>query len=349
MKKTKWHLLVLLCYSTLTVSMDYIFNGSNFRLPLELIVLSEQFWIFYTSYAFLYFLFMTSGRRKLYSIPILLIGLFGSYCITLFYCFIHNKLNPPVVFPHKQVLFSVVQTTIQFFMPAVGYFFVVKFFMKQEKVKELEQQKLVLQKELLQSENNFLRAQINPHFLYNCLNFFYSETFQERPDIAEAIMLLSQMMRYSLTDFSATNGLANLNEEVEHIEHVIQLNKFRFSDRSPVLLEVEGDIQNKKIVPMLLMTLVENIFKHGDLKDKDSLAYIKCAVDEPSRTVCFTTVNKRNPVTPGASHGLGISNIRQRLKLLYDNEYELQTTDNGVLFEAKLVIPYFITDQIQYA
>ena len=347
MRKTKWHLIVLLCYSIRTGGMDYIFNRPYFRLPLEFIVLAQQFWVFYTGYALLYFLFMTSGRKKLNSIFILPISLFVTYLISLFYCFVYNKLNPPIDFAHKQVIFTTLQTAVQFFIPAVGYFFIVKFFKKQEKVKELEQQKLVLQKELLQSENNFLRAQINPHFLYNCLNFFYSETFQERPDIAEAIMLLSQMMRYSLTDFSATNGLANLHDEVEHIEHVIQLNKFRFSDRSPVLFEVEGDIDNKKIVPMLLMTLVENIFKHGDLKNKEEQAYIKCVVDESSRTVHFTTVNKRSPVTSVASHGLGISNIRQRLKLLYDNEYQLHTGDNGPLFEAKLTIPYFITDQIQ--
>lgn len=346
MRKTKWHLIVLLCYSLLTISMDYIFNP-NFKLPLELIVLSEQFWIFYSFFTFLYFLFLVKGKRRLYSIPLLLISVTGTYLITLFYTFVFNKVNPPIEFTRKMIAFSIFQTTVQMSFPAVGYFFVVRFLQKQGRVKELEQQKLVLQKELLQSENNFLRAQINPHFLYNCLNFFYSETFQQRPDIAEAIMLLSQMMRYSLTDFSATNGLANLDDEVEHIEHVIRLNKFRFSDRTPVMLEVEGDISNKKIVPMLLMTLVENIFKHGDLKDKEHQATIKCIVDESQGVVRFSTVNKRNPVSPGVSNGLGISNIKQRLKLLYNNTYTLETTDKNQLFEARLVVPYFVTEANQ--
>lgn len=328
--------------------MDMLFAPS-FHLPLEFIILAQQFWIFYTAYAFLYFLFLASKRKKLYSVPLLLICLGGSYVFTLFYCFIYNKLYDPIDFQHRQVIFSVLQTTTQFFIPAIGYFFVVKFFMKQEKVKELEQQKLVLQRELLQSENNFLRAQINPHFLYNCLNFFYSETFQQRPDVAEAIMLLSQMMRYSLTDFSSANGLANLQDEIEHIENIIQLNKFRFSDKTPVQFKVEGNTEHKKIVPMLLMTLVENIFKHGDLKDQNCKASITCIIDESGKTLQFSTINKKNPVMPGLSNGLGISNIKQRLKLLYNEEYKLDAIDNGNLFEAKLVIPYFVTDQIQSA
>ncbi len=344
MRKTKWHLLVLLCYSVWAMAMDFFFAPS-FHLPIEFIILSQQFWIFYTAYAFLYFLFLAPKRKKLYSIPLLLICFGDSYAITLFYCFVYNKLYEPMEFTQRQIIFTVTQITTQFFIPAVGYFFVVKFFMKQEKVKELEQQKLILQKELLQSENNFLRAQINPHFLYNCLNFFYSETFQQRPDVAEAIMLLSHMMRYSLTDFSATNGLANLEDEMEHIQNIVQLNKFRFSDKIPVELKIEGNTEHKKIVPMLLMTLVENIFKHGDLKDATNKASITCTIDEKEKKLIFTTVNKKNPVIAGISQGLGISNIRQRLVLLYNSDHGLTTENDGNLFKATLTIPYFEPQQ----
>lgn len=344
MKKTKWHLLVLLCYSVWAMSMDFFFAPS-FHLPIEFIILFQQFWVFYTAYAFLYFLFLAPKRKKLYSIPLLLICVSGSYSFTLLYVFVYNKLYEPVVFTQQQIIFTVTQVTTQFFIPAIGYFFVVKFFMKQEKVKELEQQKLILQKELLQSENNFLRAQINPHFLYNCLNFFYSETFQQRPDVAEAIMLLSQMMRYSLTDFSATRGLANLEDEIEHIQNVVQLNKFRFSDKIPVSLKIEGNTEHKKIVPMLLMTLVENIFKHADLKDAASKAEITCTIDEKEKKLIFTTVNKKNPVIAGVSQGLGISNIRQRLVLLYNSDKGLQTINEGNLFKVQLTIPYFEPEQ----
>jgi len=206
---------------------------------------------------------------------------------------------------------------------------------------ELEQQKLLLQKELLESENNFLRAQINPHFLYNCLNHFYAETLEQQPQVAESIMLLSQIMRYSITDFSANGGLANLDEEIEHISHVVALNKFRFPGRLNIDLDLQGDTTGKKIAPMLLITLVENIFKHGDLRDASTPALVSCTVEKESKTIRFTTCNKKNKSVAVSSSGVGITNVRQRLRLLYKEQAELQVTDGEKEFTTILILPYF--------
>jgi len=205
----------------------------------------------------------------------------------------------------------------------------------------LEQQKLVLERDLFQSENNFLRAQINPHFLYNCLNFLYAKTFQQQPKVADGIMLLSQIMRYSLTDFSGANGLAKLDEELVHIENVIRINRLRFEHSLQVQLKVEGQTAGKKIAPMLLITLVENIFKHGDLQDASFPATISCQVNAETKLLYFTTCNKTNKTTSADSSGLGIGNIRQRLQLLYKDNFTLDLIENDSRYKALLVIPYF--------
>jgi sensor histidine kinase YesM len=205
----------------------------------------------------------------------------------------------------------------------------------------LEAKTLSLQKELLQSENNFLRAQINPHFLYNSLNFLYSKTFQDQPEVAETIMMLSQIMRYSLADFTATNGLALLEDEIKHIENLIKINSFRFANSLQIKLKVDGDEANKFIAPMLFITLVENVFKHGNLKDANNPAVITCAINSTTKKIQFTTVNKKDKTTINQSSNLGLANITQRLKILYNDNFTLHTEHDDIIFASTLVIPYF--------
>lgn len=205
----------------------------------------------------------------------------------------------------------------------------------------LKQDKILLQAQLLQSENNFLRAQINPHFLYNCLNFLYSKTFKQQPDVAEAIMILSQIMRYSLSDFSGTNGLANLEDEMEHIKNLIKINDFRFDNRLQIKFYLEGDAPGKMIAPMLLMTLVENVFKHGDLQDIAYAATVTCKINDTNKTIQFVTINKKNKSQNVSDPGVGLANIKQRLQLLYKDNYTLIVIDEPVLYTVKLIMPYF--------
>lgn len=205
----------------------------------------------------------------------------------------------------------------------------------------LEQDKIKLQAQLLQSENNFLRAQINPHFLYNCLNFLYSKTFKEQPKVSEAIMMLSQIMRYSLTDFSVTNGLANLQDEIEHIENLIKINEFRFDNTLQISFALEGNTDGKKIAPMLLMTLVENVFKHGDLQNPAYAATITCKIDVTLKTIQFITRNKKNKAQSNLSSGVGLANIKQRLQLLYNDDFKLLATEEPAIYTVELIMPYF--------
>ena len=341
MKKIKWHLVGLLFYSFWVIGLDFIFLGDGFSFPLEFVILLEEFWIFYTGYSILYLLFLGPVNKKIFGLFLIIFCLIGTYFFTLFYNFVSDILYKKIEHTFIDTIYNVSQSFTHFFIYAIGYFFVVRFINKQKELQNIKQQTLVLEKKLLQSENDFLRAQINPHFLYNCLNFFYSKTFIPQPEVAEAILLLSQIMRYSLADFSTTNGLANLPDELEHIENLIKINRSRFDHTLQIKFKLEGLAAGKKITPMLLMTLVENIFKHGNLQDISSPATITCTIDESNKTIIFLTTNKKNRLMQGLSSGLGLINIEHRLHLLYNNNFKLLTTNTPTLFKVELVMPYF--------
>jgi two-component system, LytTR family, sensor kinase len=341
MKEIRLHIIGLFIYSVSLVFIDWIFLKDGFSLILELIVLAEEIWIFYTGYFFLYFLFTSTKEKKLYSIPIIILNIGGVFMIMFFYDYVSDTLYKKIDHPLIETIYNVSQFFIHYFIFSIGFFFFTRFKFKNEEAQLLLEKNLTLQKNLLQSENDFLRAQINPHFLYNSLNYFYSETFEVLPKVSDSIMMLSDIMRYSLTDFSANNGLANLEEEIENIQNIININKCRFDNNLHIQLTVNGEPEGKKIVPMMFITLVENLFKHGDLQDAAHPAYIECNIDEHTKNVTFITSNKKSMVKNVIPGGLGTSNIKKRLELLYGNGFELDFEEEVAIYKATLVIPYF--------
>jgi two-component system, LytTR family, sensor kinase len=367
----RFHIVFWLLYCIFVSLIDYLGYGEKFKLSREVLVLFLEIWVFYTILLTIFSLKNTRPITLLKAVGFLCLSLAGSSLL----CYFRIKLAAYygiVLFPNTRRLISdFINFYIQFGFYAIGYFYAYRFGIKQKQLMELEKKQaeyekaqallefhnIRLQADLMQSENNFLRSQINPHFLYNCLNFMYSKTFRQQPQVAEAIMLLSQVMRYSLSDFSVTNGLANLGEEMLHINNVIKINRFRFNDSLQIQFEVIGNPDNKMIAPMLLITLVENVFKHGQLQDANHPALMTCHIDEGAKRIRFSTWNKKTEAVPGnLSSGVGYSNIRQRLHLLYKSDFGFMVKDEGGAYQMMLEIPYFdsennkgnnITEQIE--
>jgi two-component system LytT family sensor kinase len=291
-----------------------------------------------------------------------LISFSGCFFIMyLYYAVVHLRYDP-TVYNLKDIEYIATQDYTYFFIYPIGYLFVVQYIQKQKEVRNFErrqledqqarlqlekmnalllQEKLLLEKDLLQSENNFLRAQISPHFLYNCLNFFYSEVFEQQPRVGEAILLLSQIMRYSLTDFNATNGLVSLHAEIDHISNVIRMHQMRFAQTLQLEFSTEGNLTDKLIAPMILMTLVENVLKHGDLHDPSFPAIIRCKVDTGKKMVSFSTKNKKGKSESSFSSGIGQENLRQRLANLFGDQFCMVVSDQTPVYEEELSMPYF--------
>jgi two-component system LytT family sensor kinase len=205
---------------------------------------------------------------------------------------------------------------------------------KQRKV--LEEQKMQLEVEKSQANFNFLKAQINPHFLHNTLNFLYAKSLPYSPELSEGILTLSEIMRYALSEGNAKDGKAPLKDEIEHVRNVIKINQLRFSNKLNVKFDVEGVVNGAEIIPFVLITLVENAFKHGDLKSNNNPIEVNLKVD--SESIYFFCRNKKKMGPRELSTGIGLDNIRKRLDLAYGKKHSFIVKDEADIYTTELTI-----------
>jgi two-component system LytT family sensor kinase len=190
-----------------------------------------------------------------------------------------------------------------------------------------------LEQEKLSTELAWLKAQINPHFFFNTLNNIYSLTLLDGDEAREAILRLSRMMRYVLYDTQA--GTAPLSQELLFIRDYIDLMQLRLTDNVQVLYDTPANLHDAPIAPMLLLTFVENAFKHG----VSALAPSRIHITVQQPTPYTLEVDVRNsifaerPVALDENHGIGLTNTRRRLELLYPGRHTLTVTKNDAAHE----------------
>ncbi len=197
-----------------------------------------------------------------------------------------------------------------------------------------------LQTENLKLEYKFLRAQINPHFLYNVLGFFYNKVNTKDENAGRGIMLLTEMMRYSIREAEADDKVL-LKEEIQAINNLLDLQKLRFEGSTHTAMYVAEGMDMLRIVPHVLVTLVENACKHGDLTHEDDP--LKISAQLIDGWFVFTTVNRiRTATSVERTDGFGLENLATRLRLQYDdNQYFAYGKEGGyykVTFKLKAAI-----------
>ncbi|MBL7739703.1 MAG: sensor histidine kinase [Chitinophagaceae bacterium] len=185
------------------------------------------------------------------------------------------------------------------------------------------------------AELSFLKAQINPHFLFNTLNNIYSLAVTKNENTAESIMKLSNIMRYVTDDIR--ENFVSLDSETDCMRDYIDLQRLRLSSKMDVTFSVTGKTGNKKIVPLLLMTFVENAFKHGISNHESSDIHISLSAEE--QTITFFCRNKIfDTKRPAERTGIGIANTRERLKHLYPASHSLDISREDGFFTVQLTI-----------
>ncbi len=196
-----------------------------------------------------------------------------------------------------------------------------------------------LQKEM---ELNYLKEQVNPHFLFNSLNSIYSLSRQQSPETPDLVMQLSELMRYQLE--SSKKDTVLLKEELEFIENYLLLEEKRLSKRCAVEFVIGGDLLDFRIAPMLLIPFVENAIKHGaHSTNKQSTIDVSASLE--NRTLHFSVVNSKPPmVSSSKREGLGLENVRRRLNLLYPNSHLLEINDGEKAYRVNLSID--LTDSL---
>lgn len=206
---------------------------------------------------------------------------------------------------------------------------VVFYFIRYAQYKELEQKDMVIQNR--QSELSFLRSQINPHFLFNSLHNIYSLMYQNAAGAQEAILGLSDLLRYMLYDASEK---VPLQKEIDYISRYIDLQKLRFDHPIHTPLHITGDTAVLQLPPLLLIPFVENAFKHGDFSG--SSEGVNITIHAGPRNIYFHCINKKGHGLKDAVGGIGLQNVQRRLHLLYPGRHSLKIEDTNNHFTINL-------------
>lgn len=224
-----------------------------------------------------------------------------------------------------------IYSTLSILFISFAYRLMLAWYMQERIRKELENQKL-------RAELSFLKMQVNPHFLFNALNNIYSLAVMEKSTkTGNSIMKLSELMRYVLYEKEDAENKVSLLKEIRHINSYIDLEKLRHPGDVYINFSIEGDVNGKRIAPLLLFPLIENACKHGLLTDPQKPVNIQLNVND--HHLNFSIENFNNGYLKDEVGGIGIPNVQKRLDLLYGKKYTLDVKKTGDKFLVNLQLP----------
>jgi|GEM_PF-138149 sensor histidine kinase YesM len=291
--------------------------------------------IIYGNISFLFPRLYEKGRIVLYVLATVFLLAGAGITRSLLSIWLYNryfimKSMKPEAFSFGNILYFTVAGIVVYVLSFVFRIAIAYFRLKQQAEQMLEQKSL--------AELNLLKSQVQPHFLFNTLNNIYYEAFREAPRTALLIGRLSDIMRYFVEE--SPKEKVPLTAEIQFLENYIALEKIRIRHGVKVTFhkEYEGE---PTIPPILLMTFVENIFKHGiDRSAADNQIHLSLV--QKDGTLVFQTENSLQDIPAGPAkpkEGFGLKNLEKRLTLLYGDRFELHTARTGSLFQACLKIP----------
>ncbi len=206
------------------------------------------------------------------------------------------------------------------------------------KLRLKQQREIELENENLDAEMNFLKSQINPHFLFNAMNNVYSLAVRESKEVPDKILKLSEMLRYVL--YHTDNPHVQLSQEIAYIKNFIDFQLLK-DERYAKALSFELNVQNDKIAiaPMILIPFIENAFKHGKIDEETPLTIHLTSTD---RSLEFSVTNAINTshYIKDQTGGIGIQNVQRRLDLLYGENHSLQIDQQELSYRVELKIQF---------
>ncbi|MFL9481337.1 sensor histidine kinase [Chitinophagaceae bacterium LWZ2-11] len=345
LKKVAW-VVVLINVTLLGVSLLIIYNvkvpGQNYSIN---DFFSLKSFIQQTLSCIYYVIFYYFSLNKLYTLMLLrkptkdyvkLIGFL--FIITFTYHIVSGYALSP--FKEKQpwglmLVSCIISVAIMLCISLlIAYMDVLRGEKNRRKI--LEKQKIQLEVEKLQANYNYLKSQINPHFLHNTLNFFYAKSLPYSQELSDGILTLSDIMRYAMSQDNAVDKVL-LSDEIEHLRNVIKINQLRFSNNLNVSLTVTGVVTGITIIPFVLITIVENAFKHGELKNQEHPIDMQLTIEDTGQ-VSFYCKNKKKTGPKELSTGIGLDNTQKRLKMAYENKFKLNIIDEQEFYTIQLIL-----------
>lgn len=267
---------------------------------------------------------LTRGRFAVYLLVVLaILGLIVAVNMSVHHLFdIDFKNIPGSRHPKSGIRIALRPLFSGIFILAVStsYRLLYDWSTNERRKKELENEKLV-------SELSFLKSQVSPHFLFNTLNNIYALSLNNSEHASEAILKLSQLLRYMLYESDVKQ--VQLSREVEYLNTYIDLQKMRLRDDVKIGFHQQGKFEELFIEPMLLIPFIENAFKHGINYSAPSEIDISVVSENNVLHLrVWNTLHAAEQSAPGES-GIGLNNVRRRLNLLYPGRHELKTEAQG--------------------
>ncbi|WP_299433516.1 histidine kinase [uncultured Aquimarina sp.] len=327
------HIIIWLCFFTLPIviaipeldkiRLDFIFRGLSSAA------------LFYVNYLLLVPKLLLKKKSLLYILISIGVLVSFNYLLRNFYSIPPlEKLNRFLELENE----SSPLKNLKYILPAIFSFvffllggifsLIVDFYKRDQIAKEIEAKRT-------ETELRFLKTQLNPHFLFNSLNSLYSLVRNKSNEAPEAVITLSELMRYML--YEANQEIVFLKKEIDYIKNYVSLQRLRLANSENVKLLIRGNYEDKKIYPLLLISFIENAFKYGTDFKGNTIVDIKIEI---TKNVLVITV--RNIIGTYRknedSSGIGLNNIKNRLELLYKNTHTLTIIEEEGFYTIDLTL-----------
>ena len=282
--------------------------------------------------------FFRRDKYWLYAFLVLGDVILGAFLSFIFYYYIFSFLLPEDLRKNIGTLsFFVLQIFLNLLF--IGFTSYLKFIIDAAKLNKVTKKVYQIEKEKIEAELKALKAQINPHFLFNSLNNIYSLSLVNSDQTPSVILKLSDILRYML--YECNEQYVSLEKELNYLKNYVELQKIRLKNNSNVSFSVNGNAQDYKISPLLFTTLIENAFKYGNNSNpEDSLISIIFTIEKDKIVGTIkNSIEKEDNVENEKSGGIGLKNLKRRLDILYPDNYNFDCEEENDRFKAKLIVP----------
>jgi len=248
------------------------------------------------------------------------------------------EYNVYLINPRIQDIGYLTGTMVLVILPFLAIHVTQQWYKEREENVRLEQEKMELELFARQKELDYLREQMHPHFLFNALNSLYGLTLEKSDEAPELVLKVSDLLDYML--YQSSKPLVALADEIKHINHYLEIQQIRFGDRLDLSLNIDEFPDIYQIAPMLLLPFVENSFKHGvSATSQKSWVAIHLSIEQAVLNFGIANSVPVQKHSTTSKTGVGLSNVKKRLELLYGDDFELNTHHNKEEYRVELSIP----------
>ncbi|WP_348620959.1 sensor histidine kinase [Pedobacter lusitanus] len=284
-------------------------------------------------------------RRKFFQfilITCIELGLYGAFRFLIKFILVLSIAGVERVTNFRGFTAEVFYLFFQFYIISIAYRYSIN---RERRIRSIEKEKAIqqdltieLQKDYLQTELAYLKAQINPHFLYNTLSFLYSKAVNISTVLAESIMTLSDIMRYALSNDVDSRGTVLVEDEIIQVRNLIKIYKLRFNDTFFIEFDVSGELEGRRIIPLIIITIVENAFKYGEFKEADAPMQIKITFGDDF--MILTSFNRKKVINKNfAGKGeVGLKNLIKRLHTHYGSRHTYEVIETKETYITNITI-----------